>query len=1144
MPTSPAVPSDTKSPRPLRDDEALTSLALSVHLLFSSRPTLVEAARFTLQEVFDERYPTLGICAANAVILEPQWRVEAGQQHLMGYSTHGLTDLLLERCRGAAARTFSQASFLAKSAGMESPRKESVALSDIQQMLSEWAPLLLDCYQQCLVAFWSTGVPSVWRQLSDLFRAQLRQAASGLVGEELATVQAVLDYPDNALRQRAPGHAAATQACITFVYDGDSSSPHPDDVLVMSMTRHSGEQEIALLYTLSGGIERFSSVSAREASWFGLPSARHWTLRNYTPEHDIFDALTFCLLERQLQLIAAIKPADFVDSASLERRVAQISSPGLLLGAFRSGHESRLSALWDRLPAWLQNASLVDRSAYSRLLSSLATLHRKNCSFMTGIPGILEFAEQALKEKMLEDDRTRTDIRVSDIEVTVSRLTNTSFEIADPPFPPPTFERETQAFAQRAIKNLGAFPLVPSTITYQGGEPPAWMTYDYLRDLTSRADIGKHYPKLLQRRLLDDPLERARRQKHFSDSLGILLPLLALELKIKKSLTDLAYQYLVAVLQPATSHNLDGGHEPVIRPLAFLSHADATPDRVSNQFVIGPKNVDQGPQVLYRPASPMPLIEFASCAALFTAIKTPGALQESVLAGLAPSARPVYANGGFQEPHIGRLVVSDFDSPPTPDPALLADEPLQGDIAGALYQACAQALIDQARQACVSDSQARWDSFKQFGWVAFNLLSPLFDGPVAMIGLLVQLTASLDELVQGERAENRWEAMAGVLMSLALVLVHGGARLRDLSGLDERPLAGEGPGIRPVPLDNAITPTPVSPVSATPFGAKARLVYGWSSPHARFSARELASLDSFKLSAPAAVQGLVRSGEYKGLYQQGSLWFAFVEGDWYQVSRKLEGVVVIDATHPARTGPWLEHDGQGRWKWGYGLRLLGGAGGLSTRAAKKLKSLEKKGRDLLATLSQRIGDARWLAESGRPPSDVEDLIVGKSTEFSRCADEIAQLTQSLGDQVPLALIDALEAAAERLRRLGRTTRIGMVKSKLPDVGAVEYLLEEQEISIRRVGDRVDISGGKGADFLQEYEIRDRHDNRVLWYAHFHYLKKDAAAQDFSKAHLKTSAQRGRGLDFQRAQQQSGQAVDRIWRANIGSAAARAFFLSL
>jgi hypothetical protein len=79
--------------------------------------------------------------------------------------------------------------------------------------------------------------------------------------------------------------------------------------------------------------------------------------------------------------------------------------------------------------------------------------------------------------------------------------------------------------------------------------------------------------------------------------------------------------------------------------------------------------------------------------------------------------------------------------------------------------------------------------------------------------------------------------------------------------------------------------------------------------------------------------------------------------------------------------------------------------------------------------------------------------------------------------------------------------------------------------------------------LQEYEIRDRN-NGVLWYAHFHYLKKDAAADAFTKAHLKTFAQRRQGLAFQKNQQQSGQAVDRIWRGGIGSVAARKFFLSV
>lgn len=1145
MSISDTTPSVTSLLRPLRNDTEVTSLALSVHLLFASRPTLVEAAQITLQEVLDERYPTLGITARSAVILEPQWRLVEGQRRFAGYDSHGLTDLLLERCRGVDARTFSQASFLSIFAGAEIPQGVRVPLNDIQQILDEWGPLLLECYQLRLVDFWGQlqdGGASAWRQLSDLFRGQLQQASLGLASEELATVQAVLDYPDNAHRQRALGNAT-TQAFITFVSDDDRSTRHTDDVLVMSMTRDVGGREIALLYTLSGGIEVFSSVSAMEESWFGQRRARYSELRNYTPEHEIFDALTLSLLERQLQVIAAIKPSVFPDSASFERRVAQISSPSFLLGAFRSGHESSLSTLRDMLPLWLKNASLADRSAYSHLLSSLATLHRTGTSFMAGIATILEFADQTLKAEMLKDDRTRVDICVSDIVVTLKRVTNSTFEIIDPPFPPPHSETETQTFPQMAIKNLGAFPYVLSRITYQGGEPPAWLTYGYLRELTSRADIGKNYPELLQHKLLDEPQYSAGRQKHFRDSLGILLPLLALELKIKKSLTDLAYRYVVAVLHPATFGRRVAGHEAVVRPLAFLTRADAAPDVVVNMFVIGPKDINQGPHILYRPSSSTPLIEFSSWASLFDAIKEGGELCESVLAGLPTLERSIYANGGFQEPHISRIILSDFDVPLTPQPALLSSVPLQGDVASALYMACVQALIEQAKQASVSNTQERWDSFKEFAWVTFNLLLPLFDGPVAVIGLLVQLTASLDELVKSKNAENRWEALADVLIGLALALVHGSLRLSDISRFDELQLAGNESSIRRVPLDNAIHKAPASSVFANPYGAKARLVYGWSSPRGRFSARELVNLDTFKLVAPSPPESLVTSGEYRGLYQQGSLWFANVEGDWFRVSRRLEGVVIIDATHPARTGPWLESDGQGRWKPGYGPRLLGGAGGLSSRATKKLKSLEKKGRDLLASLSQQIADARWLSKSDRAPTDVEDLITGKSTEFDRCAKEIAELTKPLGDQAPQTLIDELQAGAKQLQTLGRMTRIAMVKSKLPSVGAVEYLLEEEEIGIRKVGGRIDCSEGKGTDFLQEYEIRDTSNNQVLWYAHFHYMKKDAAADAFTKAHLKTAAQRRQGLAFQKSQQQSGQAVDRIWRGDIGSVAARKFFLS-
>ncbi|MGH8386957.1 MAG: dermonecrotic toxin domain-containing protein [Pseudomonas sp.] len=1129
------IPTSTRPLRPLGPDSDVALLALDVLHLFADRPTLRETAQRTLQQVLDERFPDFDIQAASAAVLEPQWRATQGQSGFEGYRSYGLTDLLLERYWQGSCRVFSDASFLSRHANVETPQAVGVGLNDIQQMLDEWGPLLLECYQQQLTAFWSQpseSAASPWRQLCDLFREQLRIASQALVGEALQVVQSVLDDPDNTERERVQGDAA-TQAGITFVYE-DVSASSADDVLVLSMARSIGERTIALLYTLSGGIEVFSSAQAMEQSWFGVRRAGPLSLRNYLPEHDVFDALTLSLLERQLQVIATIDPTAFADLPSLERRLEQISSPTALLGAFRSGHEARLSTLEDLLPSWLKQASAAQRSDYSRLLASLAEQNRTGTSFLSGIAPMPDFAEQVLKALILADDPTRSDINVRDIEVTLQRVTNSAFEIIDPPIPELRYQSTTSSFAQLAVKNLGALPLVKSQIRYRNGEPPQWMTYDYLRALTTRADIGQQYRDMLQRELLDDPDEASRRQQQFRASMCIQLPLLALELKIRKQLSNQAYRQIIAALQPALVDRQVEGHAMVVRPLGFQVGTDASPDYVLNMFVIGPQEFGRGPHVLYRPASNEPMLEFASWVTLLSAIQKDGPLQSSVLAGLASTTRPVYANGGFLEPHVGRMVFGDFDALESQSVSL-ASSSLSVDVFSALYQACAQALIEQANGDSVSNSEARWDRLKDFGWALFNLLQPLFDGPLAAIGLLVQLTASVEVLVQSENAENRWEAAADVLMNLALILVHTGSPVRALA-------RAEVSLDRPIPLDNAIDRRSVSATTQAPFGGKARLFYGWTSARSRFSLKDLANLDTFKLSVPPRGGSLINTGEFRGLYQQGSNWYASVEGNWFRVSRTFDGAVIIDPKFVARTGPRLKADEQGRWTYDYHPRLLGGAG-LSVSARKKLKKLEKQARTLLAGFSEQVADAKRMSQSNRSPLDVEDLILLKVPPIETAADEIERLTRPVGEESLQPVVDELRDTARRLTELARRTRIEMYKSRNPTSGAVQYLSGQEEISIRKLGGRKDSSAGKGTDFLQEYEIRDT-DNNVLWYAHFHYLKKDAPPASFTKAHLKTAAQRSLGLKFQKNQEATGHSVTGIWRGDIGLAMAKEIFLDV
>jgi hypothetical protein len=162
--------------------------------------------------------------------------------------------------------------------------------------------------------------------------------------------------------------------------------------------------------------------------------------------------------------------------------------------------------------------------------------------------------------------------------------------------------------------------------------------------------------------------------------------------------------------------------------------------------------------------------------------------------------------------------------------------------------------------------------------------------------------------------------------------------------------------------------------------------------------------------------------------------------------------------------------------------------------------------------------------------------------FEAAADNIEELTRPAGEVSLEPVVNELRDTATRLRKLAQQTRIEMYKSKNPTAGALEYLLGKKEIRIHKVGERTDSSAGKGIDFLQEYEILDTANNNVLWYAHFHYSTKEAAPASFTKAHLKTVAQRRQGLNFQKDQQAAGHAVTRIWRENISPAMARKAFL--
>ena len=106
-------------------------------------------------------------------------------------------------------------------------------------------------------------------------------------------------------------------------------------------------------------------------------------------------------------------------------------------------------------------------------------------------------------------------------------------------------------------------------------------------------------------------------------------------------------------MQNTAARRIVEGLAIVIRPLAFQRKAHGDWDGVTNMFVIEPKDLNaEGPCILYRPMYAPALQQFASRRELFKAIAVAGPLQNSVLMWLSDRARPIYANNGFNEPHI------------------------------------------------------------------------------------------------------------------------------------------------------------------------------------------------------------------------------------------------------------------------------------------------------------------------------------------------------------------------------------------------------------------------------------------------------------------------------------------------------------
>ena len=195
--------------------------------------------------------------------------------------------------------------------------------------------------------------------------------------------------------------------------------------------------------------------------------------------------------------------------------------------------------------------------------------------------------------------------------------------------------------------------------------------------------------------------------------------------------------------------------------------------------------------------------------------------------------------------------------------------------------------------------------------------------------------------------------------------------------------------------------------------------------------------------------------------------------------------------------------------------------------ARELREVRTIANDMLAGLEAYRGKIQQYQRQGMLAIDLEHMMRIKSEDLERCATELRVLDPAAAE------LPRLLDRARALREEGRVLRVAQSKrTNTPDTGHLTYLLEQQEVSIRRVGTRQSLGTH---DHLQEYAIVDEaaEGQSALWYAHFHYRKAEAPFTAFTAAHLKRAADRYVGRDH-----------PEVWRGTISPQIANELFAHL
>lgn len=938
MPNSTAI-----SHRPPNTYELLTQLTIG--------PTAREVAATTLRSALKELYPTLNIDPDLAMVVGPRWQAVGGAVKPAPAVIESLTSVLIRQALSSDRVTYIDGEhFLTLQPDAAAPVHLAVKIDAIARAINALSGLLFTAFQEQQLDFWNASNGSMgprWQAFSSSLRNVWNLTEQqGLDEHECAMARTVFQEPDRAKRSLKDPYKS--HACLVDVdiLQGKQSG----HISFLDITVLMGEHEkrpLILTHSLVSGYETFKSLEQFGATLAARLSApeRDTTLqwRLYEPDGNFFDTLACTLIELQIRAIGS-----YGESTSDEQAEEQLPSTTVarIAPSIEEMSDHQLSTIRDihqQLPDWLAQASDADIAACSRYMIDLAQLHThyQGETFQDGITSIRDYARAQLQSR-IESHKNGARLNLDKIEIVIeSPVLWGTFVV------PGKVDITRRNLIDLTLENLTGLPTGNTSVRYNGSDNgvPEWLTYSYLKGLIEDIDVGEHYPALVKQKLLDDPTQSSHRQQLYTHHLRVQLPLMALQMKIRRQggIDERGYRYMAAAMHSDAHDRHVDGQPIVIRPLAFVPtlRPGHEKDVVANMFVIGPKDADAGPCLLYRPLLEPVLVQFPSRQNLLYSIKHDHPLRDSVVAWLPEADSFNYAQYVFPSTlpspwTVVRALVEPLTVLYMSGPVTLSDEEVGNDAPATLFKANANALVELATRQSVSNVQKRWATYRQAGWQLFNAALPFMGRTVGVGAWIWQIMDDLQtttEAVNKDDPQASWTALVDVFLNLGMALTLHLA-LRHPASLERLDTSKPGVETQPTQIE-----TQEKPLLAT---KKYTCVQQANIPDAQVPARHQGvlhtsgalsrntlslanALDSFKLTKPENLgEQNKASGRHLYLYPLADKWYAPVGERWFEVTvDDNDTVIIVDPQVPLRTGPPLIGNLAGKWFVDTRLRLRG-----------------------------------------------------------------------------------------------------------------------------------------------------------------------------------------------------------------------------